>query len=46
MAIDSPDDDKCQRSSDEYGLDPYYADIYNYLRAKEVKFFSFYLLSP
>jgi len=35
MAIDSPDDDKCQRSSDEYGLDPYYADIYNYLRAKE-----------
>lgn len=35
MAIDSPTDEKSPRSSDEYGLDPYYADIYNYLRAKE-----------
>ena len=36
MAIDSPmDDEVCSRSSDEFGVDPYYEDIYHYLRSQE-----------
>ena len=35
MAIDSPTDEDCVRSSDDYGVDPYYEDIYNYLRSQE-----------
>jgi len=35
MAIDSPVDDKESKSRCEYGLDPYYDDIYDYLRQRE-----------
>jgi len=35
MAIDSPTEDKESQSRDEYGLDPYYEDIYDYLRLRE-----------
>lgn len=37
MAVDSPSEPKSPENRDEFGLDPYYEDIYTYLRSIEGK---------